>query len=67
MFDCMELKNQMALHGVGLKMLSEKSGVNIDTLAKILNHGRTPTLVTIGRLAKALDVEPRAFLKEGKE
>lgn len=65
MFNNMELKNQMALQGIGFKALSEKSGVNADTLAKILNHGRMPTMVTVGKLAKALNVEPKTLLKEG--
>ena len=64
MFDYMELRNQMALHGLGLKALSEKSGVSIDTLTRILNHGRKPTIVTIGKIAAALGISPKDLLKE---
>jgi len=64
MLDRMELKNQMALQGIGLKALSEKSGVSIDTLTRILNHDRRPTMVTVGKIASALGIEPKKLLKE---
>ena len=64
MFDKLALKNEMALQGIGVKALAQKAGVNYDTLVRILNEGRTPNLVTVGRLAAALNIEPKKLLKE---
>lgn len=64
MFDRLALKNFMALQGIGVKALAEKAGVNYDTLVRILNEGRTPNIVTIGKLAAALHIEPKKLMKE---
>lgn len=64
MFDRIALKNVMAMQGIGVKALSVKAGVNYDTLVRILNAGRTPNLVTVGKLAAALNVQPKDLMKE---
>lgn len=67
MFDLLALKAAMAQREMGVFALAAAAGVNYSSLIGILNHGKKPTAKTIGRLAKALDVEPRTLFKEGKE
>ena len=65
MFDKLALMNEMALQGIGVKALAQKAGVNYGTFVSILNkEGHTPNLVTIGRLAAALHIEPKKLLKD---
>lgn len=64
MFDRIALKTEMARQCVSIKELSHKSGVGYDTLSKLLNTDRQPNTVTIGRLAKVLNVAPDKLMKQ---
>ena len=64
MFDKRKLKAEMAKKCMSASYLSAVSGVGHDTLSKILNTDRQPNTETIGRLAKALEIEPEKLLKE---
>ncbi len=64
MFDVIALKAAMAEKGMGVMALSVTAGVNYSALVNILNSKTNPTLVTVGRLAKALNINPRELFKE---
>ena len=65
MFDVTALRSIWASKGGIIRQLSEKAGVNYVALTRILNAGTVPTIPTIGKLAAALGVSPKALLKEG--
>ena len=43
--------------------LAEKSGLEESHISRLESGDRSPTLGTIGKLAVALEVEPRAFFR----
>lgn len=51
-----KVKFMMAMEGLTVRALAEKSGVATPTLNLWLNHGTRPRLDKIGGLAKALGV-----------
>jgi XRE family transcriptional regulator, fatty acid utilization regulator len=55
-----QLRVQKAL---SLRALGEITGVAFDTISKLENGRRPARLVTIRKLADALDVEPRELMK----
>ena len=55
-----ELRVQRAL---SLRALGEKSGVSFATINNLENGNRPARLVTIRKLAEALDVEPKELMK----
>jgi transcriptional regulator with XRE-family HTH domain len=46
-----------------LRALGERTGVAYDTISKLENGHRPARLVTIRKLADALDVEPKELMK----
>ena len=64
MFNLIALKSIMAEQKIAIKTLAARAEVDYNTLVKILNAKRTPTLVTIGKLAAALNISPKELLKE---
>ncbi len=64
MFDRIALKAEMARQCISISELASKSGTGYDTLSKILNTDRQPNIVTIGRLAKALNVLPEKLMRK---
>ena len=55
-----ELRVQRAL---SLRALGERSGVTFATINNLENRHRPARLVTIRKLAEALDVEPKELMK----
>ena len=55
-----ELRVQRAL---SLRALGERSGVTFATINNLENGNRPARLVTIRKLAEALDVEPKELMK----
>ncbi len=64
MFNLIALKSIMAEQKIAIKTLAARAEVDYNTLVKILHAKRTPTLVTIGKLAAALNISPKELLKE---
>ena len=64
MFDLIALKQAMATQMFSAKALAKKAGVDYNTLVKILNAKRNPTIQTIGKLARALAISPKELFKE---
>jgi transcriptional regulator with XRE-family HTH domain len=54
----------MAMQGIGAQELAQKAGLSPDVVFKIFK-GRRPNIVTIGKLAAALNIEPKKLLKDG--
>ena len=48
---------------LSLRALKERSGVAFDTINKLENGHRPARLVTIRKLAEALEVEPKELMK----
>ena len=57
----------LAEKGLMLKDLYEKSGVTEITLRRIRKGESTPRPATIGRIAKALDVDVRDIIQDGDD
>ena len=57
------LKLAMAEKCLTIAELSKKSGIGSDTIAKILNSDRMPNISTIGKLAKALGIQPKGLMR----
>jgi len=51
--------------GLTLEQLAEKSGVNRDTISRIEN-GRIARPLTMGKLALALEIEPKELFEDEK-
>ena len=49
---------------ISIKELAKVSGVSINTISRS-NNGGTVKLSTLGRIAKALNVDPAELLEEG--
>ncbi len=64
MFDLIALKQAMAAQMFSAKALAKKAEVDYNTLVKILNAKRNPTIQTIGKLARALGISPKELFKE---
>ncbi len=64
MFDLIALKQAMAAQMFSAKALAKKAEVDYNTLIKILNAKRNPTIQTIGKLARALGISPKELFKE---
>ncbi len=47
----------MANQCINTQMLAETSGISKAALYSILNHRRVPRLITLGKIAKALNVK----------
>lgn len=56
------IKMGMINQCMGIRELSEATGISVHTLSKIINHGGKSRLTTIGKLAKALEVKPQEIL-----
>jgi transcriptional regulator with XRE-family HTH domain len=50
---------------LSLRALRERTGVAYDTISKLENGHRPARLVTIRKLAEALEVEPKELMKGG--
>lgn len=55
---------EMANQCLSKRGLSEKSGINYVTLVPYLNGKRDPKSEILGRIAKALDVDPEEIIEE---
>lgn len=62
--DSRELKIMIAERGFTLRLLSEESGVSEASINAWVNHGRTPRLDTLGRIARALEIPLRDLITE---
>jgi len=60
-----KLRSEIARNEVNLKMLSEKCGVSRNTLSAI-NAGKSCGFIALGKIAKALGVDPADLLEEAK-
>ena len=52
-----EFRRIMADRGTSITDLSEKAGVSMSTISSFLHHGRNIRIATLGKIAKALDVD----------
>jgi transcriptional regulator with XRE-family HTH domain len=50
--------------GISHEKLAEMTGLNRSTISLIENHKRTPTILTILRISKALDIKLSEILKK---
>jgi XRE family transcriptional regulator, fatty acid utilization regulator len=57
------LRQRRVEKALSLRALGEITGVAFDTISKLENGRRPARLVTIRKLADALDVEPRELMK----
>jgi transcriptional regulator with XRE-family HTH domain len=55
-----ELRNQ---RGLSLRLLAERSGLNINTLSSVENGKSSPSVATLQQLARALEVPISAFFE----
>ena len=58
-----KLRQLRVKKALSLRALGEITGVAFDTISKLENGRRPARLVTIRKLADALDVEPRELMK----
>ena len=63
-FDVRKLVCLMAAQGLSAKKLTEAAGIGANTVREIVKYGRKPTIVTVGKIAAALNVEPGVLLKK---
>ena len=61
--DGQRLRQLRVERALSLRALGERSGVAFDTISKLENGHRPARLVTIRKLAEALEVEPKELLK----
>lgn len=59
-----KLKLAMACKCLSSKGLAEKAGINYVTLIPYLNGKREPGTEALGKIAKALDVDPETLIDE---
>lgn len=64
MFSVKKLKVLLADRGYSVKGFSEACGISQTAISQILNHGKRPTLPTIGKFAKALNVSAADLLTD---
>lgn len=63
-FSLRKFKLLMAENGVTTKALSKACGISQTAISQILNHGQQPKLITIGKLAKGLNVPAAALMTD---
>ena len=61
--DGQKLRTLRVQKALSLRALGERSGVTFATINNLENGNRPARLVTIRKLAKALDVEPKELMK----
>ena len=61
--DGQRLRQLRVERALSLRALGERSGVTFATINNLENGNRPARLVTIRRLAEALDVEPKELMK----
>jgi transcriptional regulator with XRE-family HTH domain len=61
--DGQKLRKLRVERALSLRALGERSGVSFVTIAELENGHRPARLVTIRKLAEALDVEPKELMK----
>ena len=59
-----KIKEAMMLKCLTVTGLAQVSKVSTATINLIINHDRKPNLKTIGKLARALEVDPAEIVKE---
>ena len=62
--DHMKLRRIMATKGFNITTLAEAAGLSPTAIGNWLNHGTRPRLDTIGKLAKALEIDVGELLKD---
>ena len=65
--DCQKLDLAIANDGRTLKNICSEIGISCNGLCKIRNGSRNPRLSTLGRIAKALNVDVRDIIQEEGE
>lgn len=60
--DLMKVKIAMASQCLSTKGLAKKTGINYVTLVPYLNGRREPKTEALGKIAKALEVDPEELL-----
>lgn len=65
--DTNKVQIAMANACITSKELSELSGVSRESLTKMFNGKRNPKPITIGKIAKALNVKVESIIDEGNE
>ena len=60
--DLKKVKIAMASQCLSTRGLAEKAGINYVTLVPYLNGKREPKTEAVGKIAKALDVDPETLL-----
>lgn len=62
--DGLKLKIMIAERGFSIRSFARKSGVSEATLNLWINHGRTPRLDTLGRIAQTLELPLRDLITD---
>ena len=60
------LRELRAEHGLSIRGLAEKSGLNVNTLSLIENGKTSPSVSTLQQIAAALDIPIAAFFENNK-
>lgn len=64
MFSLKRFRVLFAESGMSVKEFAERCGINAVAVSKILNHKTNPTLQTVGKLAKGLNVSAAELLTD---
>ena len=67
MIDSEKVRQTMFNLVIGVKELAEKTGLSQPTISKIAQIDKFCTIKTIGKLAKALKIDPDTIIKSEKE
>lgn len=65
--DCQKLDIAIANERLMFKEVSSKAGISYECLTKIRNGTRNPKPSTVGKIAKALNVDVRDIIQEEGE
>ena len=58
------IRETMIVACISVKELAEKSGLQSSTISRLTAKDRNATIKTVGKLAKALNIEPNTIIKE---
>lgn len=64
MLDIQKVKLIMMKQCMSKTQLAQRAGISYGTLSFALNHDRQLNFASIGKIAKALDVDPSEIVKE---
>ena len=64
MFCAKKFRVLLADSGMTIKEFAVRAGITAYTIGQILNHGATPKIRTIGKIARALHVSPAELMAD---